>query len=175
MVETEHLEQYRTLIQEIPLFSYLTDDELGDFLSRVEILHYEKGEKIIHLGDVSPYFYGVVKGKVHVSLHELEGNDVFICSIGEGEIFGETAIFMTEKRTAHVTSSEDAVVLRMHRKDMMSFIKDNPPAGNKILMLIIHSLLHKLREANQELAFEKQSVIDLNDLDSLVQDFMEER
>ena len=47
MVETEDLEQYRSLIQEIPLFSYLTDDELGDFLSRVEILH-----SVINLNDL---------------------------------------------------------------------------------------------------------------------------
>ena len=172
MVETVDMEQYRSLIQDISLFSYLTAGELGDILSRAEILHYQKGEKIIYLGDVSPYFYGIVKGSVQVTLRELDGNDVFICSIGEGEAFGESAIFMTEKRTADVTSLEDSVVLRMHRKDMMSFIKDNPLAGNKILMLIVHSLLHKLREANQELAFEKQSVIDLDDLDSLVQDFM---
>jgi hypothetical protein len=62
----------------------------------------------------------------------------------------------------------------MHRKEMLSFIKDNPQAGNKILMLLICSLLRKLREANQELAFEKQSVIDWEDIDSLVQDFMKE-
>jgi CRP-like cAMP-binding protein len=174
MAETEDMEQYRSLIRELSLFSYLTMEELGDILSRAEILHYKKGEKIIYLGDVSPYFYGIIKGSVYVTLRELDGNDVFICSIGEGEVFGESAIFMTEKRTADVTSSEDSVVLRMHRKEMMSFIKDNPQAGNKILMLIVHSLLHKLREANQELAFEKQSVIDLDDLDSLVQDFMSE-
>jgi hypothetical protein len=110
MGETEQIEQYRSLIGNISLFSYLTEAELENILSRGEILHYKKGDKIIYLGDVSPYFYGI--------------------------------------------------------------IKDNPQAGNKILMLIVHRLLHKLREANQELAFEKQSVIDLDDLDSLVQDFM---
>lgn len=175
MVEVEQIEQYRSLMRNISLFSYLTEAELENILSRGEILHYKKGEKIIYLGDVSPYFYGIIKGSVHVSLRELDGNEVFICTISEGEVFGESAIFMTEKRTADVTSSDDTVALRMHRKEMMAFIKDNPQAGNKILMLIVHSLLHKLREANQELAFEKQSVIDLDDLDSLVQDFMIQR
>lgn len=172
MSEIENMENFSPLIRNISLFSYLTEAELGNISSRAEILQYKKGEKIIYLGDVSPYFYGIIQGSVHVSLRELDGQEVFICTIGKGEVFGESAIFMTEKRTADVTSSEETVVFRIHRKQMMSFIKDNPQAGNKILMLIVHSLLNKLREANQELAFEKQSVIDLDDLDSLVQDFM---
>ena len=37
-----------------------------------------------------------------------------------------------------------------------------------MLMIIIYSLLKKLRDANQELAFERKSDIDQNDIDSLV-------
>lgn len=172
MPVTVDVESHLPLIQEIQLFRYLTHDELEKFVGLSELVAYDKGEKIIHLGDVSPYFYGIVKGGVHVSLRELNGQDVFICSVRQGEVFGESAIFMAEKRTADVTSSDPTVLLRIHRRDMMAFIKDNPSAGNRILMLIIYSLLKKLRDANQELAFEKQSVIDLNDIDALVKEFI---
>jgi CRP-like cAMP-binding protein len=165
--------QYIETIREINMLRYLSGEELEKFLALAEIVDYKKGEKIINLGDVSPYLYGVVKGGMHVSMREANDQEVFICTMEQGEGFGESAIFMTEKRTADVTSSQDSVLLRVHRKDLMTFIRDNPQAGNKILMLIISSLLSKLREANQELAFEKQSVIELDDIDSLVKDFME--
>ena len=163
---------YLSQITKMNLFCFLTDEEIGQFLSFAEVVAYEKEEKIIHLGDVSPFFYGIVSGSVHVTLRELNDKEVFICSIQQGEMFGESAIFRSEKRTADVTSSEPSVLLRVHRKQMMSFLQNFPQAGNKILMLIILSLLTKLREANQELAFEKQSVIDVDDIDSLVHDFM---
>ena len=166
--------QYIETIREINMLRYLSGEELEKFLALAEIVDYVRGEKIISLGDVSPHLYGVVKGSMHVSMREPNNQEVFICTIEEGEVFGESAIFMTEKRTADVTSSQDSVLLRVHRKDLMKFIRDNPQAGNKILMLIIFSLLSKLREANQELAFEKQSVIELDDIDSLVKDFMQD-
>ena len=166
--------QYLESIQEINMLRYLSGEELEKFLALAEIVYYKKGEKVINLGDISPHFYAVVKGSMHVSMREPNGQEVFICTMEQAEVFGESAIFMTEKRTADVTSSQDSVLLRVHRKDLMIFIRENPPAGNKILMLIIFSLLSKLREANQELAFEKQSVIELDDIDSLVKDFMED-
>jgi len=166
--------QYIETIREINMLRYLSGEELEQFLGSAEIVDYKKGEKIINLGDVSPYLYGVVRGSMQVSVREPNDQEIFICTIEPGEVFGESAIFMTEKRTADVTSCQDSVLLRVHRKDLMTFIRDNPQAGNKILMLIIFSLLNKLREANQELAFEKQSVIELDDIDSLVKDFMKD-
>jgi len=166
--------QYIETIREINMLRYLNGEELEQFLALAEIVDYKKGEKIINLGDVSPYLYGIVIGNMHVSVREPNNQEVFICTMEQGEVFGESAIFMTEKRTADVTSSQDSVLLRVHRKELMTFIRGNPQAGNKILMLIIFSLLSKLREANQELAFEKQSVIELDDIDSLIRDFMKD-
>ena len=75
---------------------------------------------------------------------------------------------MKLKRTADVIAAEDTVLLRIQRPEMMEFIRDYPRAGNKILMLIIYSLLRKLRAANQELAFERRADIHQDDVDALV-------
>jgi len=56
---------------------------------------------------------------------------------------------------------------------MFKFIKDYPRSGNKILMLIIYSLLKKLKEVNQELAYERKSDADQDDIDSIIQNFMD--
>jgi hypothetical protein len=62
--------------------------------------------------------------------------------------------------------------LRIHKSDLLRFIKDYPKSGNKVLMMIILSLLKKLKKANQELAYEKQAEIDFNYADTLIQDFL---
>ena len=173
-METEAIELYLPQIQKILLFSYLDEDELKKILSVAEIVHPENGEKIISQTHVSPFLYGIIKGSVDVTLQEPDNKKRFICTINEGEVFGESAIFMTEKRIADVTSSADAVILKIHRKHIMTFIKENPQSGNKILMLIIYGLLNKLKDSNMECAFEKQSVVDPDDIDTLIQDFMTE-
>jgi CRP-like cAMP-binding protein len=172
MNEIVDRQPYLHQMKQLDLMRFLTDDEINEFLTYAEGIAYPKGDKIIHLGDVSPYYYGIVDGSVHVTLRELDDQEVFICSIEQGEMFGEAAIFTSEKRIADVTSAEPSFLLRIHRRQMMSFVQAHALAGSKILMFIVLSLLGKLRDANQELAFEKQSVIDVNDIDALVHDFM---
>ena len=55
---------------------------------------------------------------------------------------------------------------------MLKFINKHQGAGNKILMLIIYSLLRKLRDANQEIAFERKSDVTQEDIDSIIEDFV---
>ncbi len=43
-----------------------------------------------------------------------------------------------------------------------------------MLLIIIYGLLRKLRESNQELAFERKSVIAQDDIDDIVESFMKE-
>ncbi len=173
-METETMEQYLPQIKKILLFSYLNEDELKKILPVTEIIYPKKEEKIISQGQVSPFFYSIIKGCVEVTLQEPDNKTLYICSVNEGEVFGESAIFMTEKRIADVTSTTDSVILKIHRKDIMTFIKENPQSGNKILMLIIYGLLTKLKDSNMDYAFEKQSVVDPDDIDTLIQDFMTE-
>jgi CRP/FNR family cyclic AMP-dependent transcriptional regulator len=42
----------------------------------------------------------------------------------------------------------------------------------KMLMLIIYSLIKKLRDANQEIAFERKSDISQEDIDTIISDFV---
>lgn len=174
MAEIGKAHLYLAEVQESKIFSYLTETELEEILPLAEIVLYEKDEEIIRQGDISEYFFAVIRGTVKVTVKELTDDEVFICSISEGEMFGEAAIFMAEKRTANIISVGNVILLRIHRKNMMVFLRQNPRAGNKILMLIILSLLKKLKNANEELAFEKQPEIDFDYVDALVKDFIKE-
>lgn len=51
---------------------------------------------------------------------------------------------------------------------MLRFVKKNPIASNKIFMIMIYSLLQKLKEANRELAYERKSDYNQADIDDLI-------
>ncbi len=149
-------------------FRYLDDIELDRLLSVGAILEYDLEEPIVIEGDIDQQFYGILQGTVSVTVHETEGKDVFVCSLGEGEVFGEAGFFMNIKRTATVTALEKTVALQLNRKDLTALIRDFPVAGNKILLITIYGLLKKLRAANQELAYERKSDMNQIDIDDLV-------
>jgi len=170
----EDISPYLDKIKKIATFQYLTDDQFQKIQPSFEIIIYEEGEPIISQGEISQHLFAVIDGRVHVSYKEAGDKEILICDIHEGEVFGEAGIFMSEKRMANVIGAVKTIALRIPRREMISFIRQEPHAGNKILMLIIYSLLNKLRIANEELAFEKQSEINMAYMDNIIRDFMNE-
>ena len=154
-------------VRSIVTFRLLGDEELRDLLGRVDVLELEEGENAVEEGDVSPYFFGIVDGTVGVSVGTGD-KKVYMNSLGPGDVFGEAGIFMSVPRTATVTALSRALVLRVHRSQLASFLKRFPEAGNKILLVFIYGLLRKLKLADQELAYERKDDIDQGDVDAMV-------
>ena len=156
------------------LFRYLKDDALKEVLALSEIVRDKADDRIISEGEVSTFLYTVLEGNVNVFVRENSGKEIFVGAIGEGEVFGEAGIFLTVKRTANIVSGDNTMPLRVDRNCLLEFIQKYPTAGVNMLLIIIYGLLRKLRESNQELAFERKSVIAQDDIDDIVENFMKE-
>lgn len=154
-----------------PLFKYFEPEILRSLVGAGELTRYSGDETVIREAELSPDFFIVVSGSVNVMVRK-DDKDVFICTIGEGEIFGEAGLFSRIRRTASVVAADEAAVLRLSRAQVLAFVKANPSAGVKLLMVVIFSLLRKLREANQELAFERKFDIGQDDIDSIIAEIM---
>jgi len=164
---------YLPKIKKIFIFRGLTDSELRELLDICSFETYEKdGIKIASEGEISPFLFSIIEGAVNVSVTRKEGGEAFIGALGVGEVFGEAGIFLKAPRIANVMCAEKTVILRIQRQKLFEFIKKFPNAGMKIFMLIIYSLLKKLRTANQELAFDRHSDLDQNEIDDILQDLM---
>ena len=143
-----------------------------------KIIEYEKDEIIINENEIDPNMYIIIKGAVSIFIKQKCDDDtikdVYISTISQGDIIGEAAIFLNAKRTAHVVSLLKLTVLKLERKEFYKFINNRPSAGIKILMLIIFSLLNKLKNVNQELAFERKATFDQKDIDKLMNEFTDQ-
>jgi len=161
------------LIRNINIIKYLDGNEILEMQKIIDITEYSKSEKIIEEGSISPYFYAVLDGIVTVRVNEKNGKDIYICSIGKNEIFGEAGLFINVKRTANVIALDKSIVAAIDRRKFLDFIQKNPKGGLKVLMLIIYSLLSKLREANQDLAVERKYNFNQADVDKLLGELFE--
>jgi CRP/FNR family transcriptional regulator, cyclic AMP receptor protein len=153
-------------------YRFLDPDPLNFLLDKSEILLFEEGEAIIRQGEVNQSFYSIIEGNVHVTVSNENNPDSYICAIGNGEVFGEAGMFLKVPRTANVVSSSKTLVAMVPRKGILRMIREFPENGNKVLMMIIFSLLRKLKESNQELAFERRDDSQQDDIDALVQDLL---
>ena len=154
------------------IFRYVGQERRDEILRLSEVLRFSEGDVIVREGDQSDHVFLVINGQVSVTVKDAREDPVYLCTIGEGEIFGEAGIFLKTARTANVVSLGEARVLRLHRKDLLDFIKRDPSTGIKVLMIIIYGLLKKLRETNQELAFERKADMGQEDIDDLVESLL---
>ncbi|MDC7125909.1 MAG: cyclic nucleotide-binding domain-containing protein [Spirochaetales bacterium] len=154
--------------QGLSIFKFMSAAEIMYIVEQSDLTLYSDSEKIVEQDDIAQNILVIVKGSVQVNV-EQEGKEVYICSIAEGEIFGEAGMFLRVKRTANIISLEESVILSIPRSALMGFIRDNLQSGNKFLLVIIHSLLKKLRSANRELAFEKACETQIGELDNILE------
>lgn len=153
------------------LFRYLSGVELDQLLKLFETVSYDPGETVIEEGSVNDHLYIVLEHSVSVEVQE-NGRKVYICTIGEGEMFGEAGIFMNVARTASVVAHDGARLIRISRSSFLGEIKARPRAGIKILFMMVYSLLKKLKDVNHELAFERRDHECQEEIDALVGEMM---
>ncbi len=161
----------RPYIKNILPFRFLSDIEMDELIASCSLYNYNEGEIIISQGEFDQSLYAVVKGSVKVTVDK-EGNEAYICTMGNSEVFGEAGMFMRVERSANVACVADSIIFNIKREEMLKFVKNHPHAGNKVFMIMIYSLLRKLKEANRELAYERKTDISQNDIDNLVQDLI---
>jgi len=149
------------------MFRSLSEQERQELWGIGETIMFDPEETIAHEGELSATFFIVLDGTVKVHVDQ-QGRDVFVCNLGLGCTFGEASLFLKMQRTANVTAIDPVVVFKLTRNDLFGFIKKHPDAGNRVLLVIIHGLLKKLRDANQELAYERREDSDQEDIDALI-------
>lgn len=161
-------------VQLINMFQYLNKKERDKIISLSEIIQFGEDEAIITEGETSPYLYAILEGDVCIEVKDDNGNNIKISEINAGDVVGEAAIFLNTARTATARSKEETIVLEIGRKKLISFIKNESNAGVKILLLIIYSMLNKLKTSSEQLALEKKAVIQNNEIEQVMKSYLED-
>ena len=107
---------------------------------------YRDGDAIVREGESGDCMYVVQKGQVEV-LRGTEGKEVRLAVLGEGEVFGEMALFEREPRSATVRALGDARALTVDKRTFLRQVHEDPSLAFRILQ----KMSHRIRELNAEL------------------------
>jgi CRP-like cAMP-binding protein len=102
---------------------------------------FRDGEVIVHQGDTGDCMYVVQKGNVEV-LTTKGGADLRLAVLGEGDFFGEMALFEREVRSATVRALGDVWVLTLEKKSFLRKVQEDPSLAFRIL----EKMSHRIRE-----------------------------
>ncbi|MBI4334383.1 MAG: cyclic nucleotide-binding domain-containing protein [Chloroflexi bacterium] len=107
---------------------------------------YRAGEIIVRQGEQGDCMYVIQSGQVEV-LRSNNGQEVRLAVLGEGDIFGEMAIFQKEARSATVRALTNARVLSVDRKIFLRRVHEDP----SFVFTILQKMSQRIREMDAKL------------------------
>jgi len=106
---------------------------------------YKDTEVIIQQGEQGECIYVIQDGLVEV-VKELDDGEVHLALRGNGEFFGEMAIFEREVRSATVRAMGEARVLTIDKKNLLRRIHEDP----SLAFRLVQSMSARIRELSDE-------------------------
>ena len=163
MIESKYLKENIENIQKlmtIPALKTFEKKSLGRLLRLSKIRQYEDGEVIIREGDLDPWLYFLLSGKIRISK---ENHDIGVID-RKGEIFGEMRIIDSLSRSASVYAIGRTICLAVDTsaKDRMSGSDANRDETLDFLLLLYRIFAEymsiRLRLTNDELIKAKKKI-----------------
>ncbi|NWF99028.1 MAG: protein kinase [Nitrospirae bacterium] len=110
-----------------------------EFIKKMSLKKFAKGDRIIHQGKKLENFYLILKGICGVNV---ERADIFydIDKLGSGEIIGAEALFNEKVSTAHVHAETDVELLCMSGKQFEKLALEMPDLKSFMTSVLVHIL-----------------------------------
>ena len=108
---------------------------------------YRSGETIIRQGEIGEHMYVIQSGRVEV-VKEGESSQVKLAELGEGDFFGEMALFDRDVRSATVRPLGEARVLTIDKKMFLRKIHEDPSLAFRVM----EKMSGRIRELNEQVA-----------------------
>jgi CRP/FNR family transcriptional regulator, cyclic AMP receptor protein len=132
-------------LKQVPLFSYMSEEELMAIHSIMDRDSFAPGEVITREGEPAENFHVVVEGRVQSSILVADGKELVIDEVGPGGFFGELSMLTGEPRSTRVFAVEAVKTLALDRTVFMTHLEQHPDTALDVLKVLGHQL-HRTRD-----------------------------
>lgn len=129
------------LIQKVPVYRRLSQEDKAELASVCEVEEYERGEVIFAESDPGDDFFTVVKGRVKVFKGTPDGRIVILEILGDGDPVGAVAVYEEMPYPATAVALEPTVCLRIPKTDLFGLLESRPSLVRGLLMALTHRLV----------------------------------
>jgi CRP-like cAMP-binding protein len=133
-------------LKRIPLFSSVHGEGLKRVAETIREMKLPAGELVFAEHDLGDEMYIVHSGRVLIFNETGSGENV-LNSVRSGGYFGEMAIIDEQPRSTSARSTEDSVLLVLHKNDFNIAVHDYP----EIAFEVMKEFIRRLREADQRI------------------------
>lgn len=120
-----------------PIFRDLSEDLLAEIAELCENHRYKRGDTVFAEGTPGTKLYGVIAGRLFISTASLEGRELHLNVVEQGEIVGEIAFLDGGPRTATGRAAADSVTcFEIERAPFFRLLERSPQLSSHLLQLV---------------------------------------
>ena len=139
-------------LAKVPIFSGLTESELGFLAQGVVPRHYSTGEIVFSEGEPCSGLYVVESGHVRIFKSSASGREQVLSIDGPGSSIAELPVFDGGSYPASVAAMDDATLLFVSKQDFQALCLAHPQVALKVLR-VVGARLRRLVGIIEELSF----------------------
>jgi len=131
----------------IPLFSELNEDELNSPSKVCVRQTFKKDNMVLIEEEVGSTMFVILSGRIKISRISVEGREVILSILMDGDFFGEMAILDGQTRSANAVTLEDTEMLIIRRENFLQMLHDYP----QVAINLLKELAHRLRRSDAQI------------------------
>jgi CRP/FNR family transcriptional regulator len=135
------------LLQQVPIFQVLTEEELLELAPLFTEKKHNKGKILFHEGDPGEEFYLIKSGVVKIYRID-DAKEIILSLFRDGDFFGEMSLINESlTRSATVETLEATTVYSLKRSVFIQFMERSP----KLIIKLLEATMERLRKANEQI------------------------
>lgn len=134
------MEELKSHIKNIPIFSELPDDALEILVNAGSIIKYFENQVILEEEEEGSSLFFIFSGKVKIVRKSDDEKEVTLDILRKYDFFGEMSILDGYTRSATVIAMEDSQLFVLRRKDFLELIEKFPHVSIKLVQILSRRL-----------------------------------
>ena len=124
------------ILRRSPAFAGLDAESLEEIEALCINRHFEPGETVFRQGEPGTTLFGVVSGKIRITVSSEQGQELHLNLIEPGEVIGEIAFIDGGLRTATGIAAEPTTCFTIQRAPFFNLMERRPSISRHLLNLL---------------------------------------
>lgn len=130
---TCNLNEEKSCVERVPIFSNLNKEEMREITSLIGHKEFKKGELIYMAGQNGGSLYVINSGKIKITRISSSGKEQVIRILEAGEFMGELSIFKSSPLMDNAEALTETIMCIIDEKDLKDILKKYPLISFKIM------------------------------------------
>jgi len=127
-------------LRSVPLFSSLDDDAARDLRNLLSEKVVPQNTRLFRQGDTGDAMYLIESGRVRISIHDADKQELTLAELAQGDFFGEMSIIDGRQRSADAQVIENARLAVLSRDAFLLFVRTKPDVALEMLSALTDRL-----------------------------------